>query len=111
MKARQTIKCIYAWTLIAVFTSVLALKAVHFHDTSYHGQAKVSASHQASVGQLCSVCEFTMHEAAAVKATIFVPITVVNGSFALSNPNKSFIRLLRPSTAIRLLRWADSLFI
>ena len=69
MKARQTIKCIYAWTLIAVFTSVLALKAVHFHDTSYHGQA--------SVGQLCSVCEFTMHEAAAVKTTVFVPITVV----------------------------------
>lgn len=77
MKARQTIKCIYAWTLIAVFTSVLALKAVHFHDTSYHGQAKVSASHQASVGQLCSVCEFMMHEAAAVKTTVFVPITVV----------------------------------
>ena len=60
-----------------MFTSSVVLKGFHYHDSSYHGKAKVSASHQASVGQLCSVCEFTMHEAAAVKATIFVPITVV----------------------------------
>lgn len=78
MKPRTTIKLIYTWTLILMFTSTVVLKGFHYHDTSYHGKAKVSASHEASVKQICSVCDYIMHESTVVKPTAFVAVVVVS---------------------------------
>ena len=74
MKPKKTIKFLYVWTLILVFTSSVVLKGFHYHDSSYHGKAKVSASHEASVKQICSVCDFAMHKATEAKPLVFVPV-------------------------------------
>ena len=78
MKPKKTIKFLYVWTLILVFTSSVVLKGFHYHDSSYHGKAKVSASHEASVKQICSVCDFAMHKATEAKPLVFVPVVTMH---------------------------------
>ena len=78
MKPKKTIKFLYVWTLILVFTSSVVLKGFHYHDSSYHGKAKVSASHEASVKQVCSVCDYIMHKSTVVKPMVFVPVVAVS---------------------------------
>ena len=78
MKPEKTIKILYAWALILVFASSVVLKGFHYHDSSYHGKAKVSASHEASVKQICSVCDFTMHKATEAKPLVFVPVVTMS---------------------------------
>ena len=78
MKPKKTIKFLYVWTLILVFASSVVLKGFHYHDSSYHGKAKVSASHEASVKQICSVCDFTMHKATEAQPLVFVPVVTMH---------------------------------
>ena len=78
MKQRTTIKLIYAWALLLVFTSMLLLKDFHFHNTSYDCSGKALVSHDASVKQVCSTCDFTMHESTAVKTTAFQPVVAIS---------------------------------
>lgn len=72
------IKLIYAWALLLVFTSMLLLKDFHYHNTSYHGSDKASVSHNASLKQVCSTCDFTMHESVEAKATVFQPVVAIS---------------------------------
>lgn len=78
MKQKTTIKLIYAWTLLFVFTSMLLLKDFHYHNTSYHGPDKASVSHNASLKQVCNTCDFTMHESVEAKATVFQPVVAIS---------------------------------
>ncbi|WP_120175016.1 hypothetical protein [Prevotella melaninogenica] len=78
MKQKTTIKLIYAWALLLVFTSMLLLKDFHYHNTSYPCSEKASVSHDASVKQVCSTCDFTMHESTAAKATVFQPVVAIS---------------------------------
>ena len=78
MKQKTTIKLIYAWTLLFVFTFMLLLKDFHYHNTSYHGSDKASVSHNASLKQVCSTCDFTMHESVEAKATVFQPVVAIS---------------------------------
>ena len=61
-----------------VFTSMLLLKDFHYHNTSYHGSDKASVSHNASLKQVCSTCDFTMHESVEAKATVFQPVVAIS---------------------------------
>ena len=78
MKQRTTIKLIYAWALLLVFTSMLLLKNFHYHNTSYHCSYKASASHETSFKQVCSTCEFTMQKSTAATTTAFQPIVAIS---------------------------------
>ena len=78
MKQKTMIKLIYAWTLLFVFTSMLLLKDFHYHNTSYHCSDKASVSHNASLKQVCSTCDFTMHESVEAKATVFQPVVAIS---------------------------------
>ena len=77
MKARNTIKRYYAWILLTIFTSVLAIKNFHTHDLSYHGTVKAEAAQHAAVQEACFICDFNMHQADTPKAVAFVPAITV----------------------------------
>ena len=77
MKQKITIKIIYAWALMLVFTSMLLLKDFHYHSTSSLSPEKASKSHVASVSKVCSICDFAMHKTTAAKATVFVPVVTI----------------------------------
>ena len=57
---------------------MLLLKDFHYHNTSYHGSDKASVSHNASLKQVCSTCDFTMHESVEAKATVFQPVVAIS---------------------------------
>ena len=65
-------------TYLCVDTSMLLLKDFHYHNTSYHGLEKASVSHNASLKQVCSTCDFTMHESIEAKATVFQPVVAIS---------------------------------
>ena len=71
-------------TYLCVDTSFLCsllcfcLKDFHYHNTSYHGSDKASVSHNASLKQVCSTCDFTMHESVEAKATVFQPVVAIS---------------------------------
>lgn len=77
MRARNTIRIIYAWTLLAVFISVLALKDFHYHDAPQASSDKTETSHHAVIQPICDICEFTMHKATEAQFTEFVPVIKV----------------------------------
>ena len=57
---------------------MLLLKDFHYHNTSFHGSDKASVSHNASLKQVCSTCDFTMHESVEAKATVFQPVVAIS---------------------------------
>ena len=60
------------------FYRCLLLKDFHYHNTSYHGSDTASVSHNASLKQVCSTCDFTMHESVEAKATVFQPVVAIS---------------------------------
>ncbi|MBF1455877.1 MAG: hypothetical protein HXN56_00525 [Prevotella nigrescens] len=76
MKRTNLSKVLMAWMLLITFTTVLAIKDLHFHDYKGVHVEKLSAKGNAQVDSSCFVCDFTMHKASAVKLFSYVPMTV-----------------------------------
>lgn len=78
MKQKTTVKLIYAWTLLFVFTSVLLFKDFYYHNAPYHGSDKAPAGHNTSLKQVYNTCGFTVHESAEAKATVFQLVVAIS---------------------------------
>ena len=76
MKRANLLRVFIAWMLLLTFTTVLAIKDLHFHDYKNVRTENLATKSHTQISSACFVCEFTMHKANVVKLFSYVPITV-----------------------------------